>query len=47
MFLQQMLSRFSLRSVYIKCSKWCLFIWTHARSHFLQSSMASSMMAWL
>jgi len=44
---QQTVSRFSLRSVYIKCSKWCPFIWTHATSRFLHSSMPSSMMAWL
>ena len=44
---QQTLSRFSLRSVYMKCSKWCPFISMHARSRFLHSLMASSMMAWL
>jgi len=32
MFLQQMLSKFSLRSVYIRYSKWCPFIRMHAGS---------------
>ena len=47
MFCRKKLPWFSLHSVYIKCSKWCPFIRMHARSRFLRSSMASSMMAWL